>query len=99
MAFGVVSQPSNPACLSESTAASSHSFSHQPGTPLTLASCPTGPYFIPAGRAAAAATTLLPVAVIFVLVKAGKTDLESTVTMGGRLRHRAGMRRYGSAGN
>jgi hypothetical protein len=39
------------------------------------------------------------VAVIFVLVKARKTDLESTVTMGGRLRHRAGMRRYGSAGN
>ena len=82
------------------TASSHSSWSHQPGIPpLTLASWPTGPYFIPAGRAAAAATTLLPVAVIFVLVKARKTDLESTVTMGGRLRHHAGMRRYGSAGN
>ena len=98
MAFGVISQPSNPRALVSPTA-SSHSSSHQPGIPLTLASWPTGPYFIPAGRAAAAATILLPVAVIFVLVKARKTDLESTVTMGGRLRHHAGMRRYGSAGN
>ena len=53
---------------------------------LFLILVPGAPYFIPAGRAAAAATTLLPTLVIVVLVTARHIDLEDSVTMSGRLR-------------
>ena len=55
-------------------------------TPPAPSPAPPPPFYIPAGRAAAAATTLLPALVLIVLVRARKTDLESTVTMVGRLR-------------
>ena len=87
MAFGLLESPHT--TRPHGTPRPSHSRILAPGlgaTPPAPSPAPPPPFYIPAGRAAAAATTLLPALVLIVLVRARKTDLESTVTMAGRLR-------------
>ena len=85
MAFGLLESPHT--TRPHGTPRPSHSRILAPGLGATPpAPSPAPPFYIPAGRAAAAATTLLPALVLIVLVRARKTDLESTVTMAGRLR-------------